>query len=197
MGLSLVSAPASEPITVDEAAVHLRISTSPITDATYIGTLITAARQYAEGFTRRSFVTQTWDYTLPEFPYWKLELPIQPVQSVTSVSYVNEAGSTLTFVDSSVSPETPKYDVVTDGPRTYLTPKYNLDWPATRIHNNAVTVRFVAGYTTVPEDIKQALKILVAHWYEVREPNVIGTSVAQVPMSVEALLSQYQLRGFG
>lgn len=195
MGLSLVSAPATEPITTAEVKSQCRIDISD--DDTYLGRLITAARQYAEGITRRAFVAQTWDYTLAAFPTDAIELPIQPVTSVSSVSYVTPAGATATFTYGT-SPDTPKYDVLTDGPRTRIIPKYNLTWPETRDHGNAVTVRFVGGYTTMPEDLKQGLLLLVAHWYEHREDAVlnVGMSIAQIPHGVETLLSGYQMRSF-
>lgn len=196
MGLSLVTVPATEPISLTEVKAQSRIDISD--DDTYLGRLITAARQYAEGITRRAFVAQTWDYTLAAFPDGAIELPLQPVTSVTSVSYVNSAGATVTFTYGT-SPDTPKYDVLTDGPRTRIIPKYNLDWPETRDHGNAVTVRFVAGYSTMPEDLKQALLLLVGHWYEHREDAVVnvGTSIASIPHGVETLLSGYQMRSFG
>ena len=145
MGLSLATAPASEPLSVADAKDHLKVTIS--TDDTLIGDYITAARQYAEGVTRRAFVEQTWDYTLDRFPLDGIKLPIQPVSSVSYVQYVDTAGSTQTFTNGT-SPDTPKYDVFTDGPRTTIVPKFNLVWPATRVHPSVVTVRFVAGYST-------------------------------------------------
>lgn len=195
MGLSLVTAPATEPVTRTEAKTHMRVTITD--DDTYIDSCILAARKHAEGLTRRAFVTQTWDYTLNGFPAGAIALPMQPVSSITSVSYIDSAGSTALFTYGT-SPDTAKYDVYTDGPRTLIAPKYNLVWPTTRITRNAVTVRFVAGYSSVPEDIKQAVLLLVAHLYEMREPVVAGSgvTVSEVPMTVDALLSPYYLRGF-
>lgn len=193
MGLSLVSAPASEPISRTEAKLFAKVDTTA--DDDLIDSLITAARVYCEGETRRAFVEQTWDYTLPDFPTGAIVLPMQPVTSVTSVSYVDTTGATAVFTYGT-SPDTPKYDVFTDGPRTLIEPKYNLTWPTTRDTRNAVTVRFVAGYTTFPADLKQAMYLLISHWYDIREPVQVGTIVAEVPMSVKAILSSYQMRGF-
>jgi len=195
MGLSLITAPASEPITLVEAKAHLRVDISD--DDTLINSAITGARQWAEGITRRGFVAQTWDYTLAAFPAWEIALPLQPVSSVSYVHYVTEAGVTTSFA-SSASPEVPKWTLTTDGPRAMVFPNYNLEWPATRNHGNAITIRFVVGYTTMPEDIKKALLLLVAHQYEMREPYVVGqgTMVSPVPLTVDALLSPYMLRGF-
>ena len=196
MGLSIVTPPATEPLSVAEAKSQSKVTISD--DDTLIGEYIVAARQYAEGVTRRAFVEQTWDYTLDRFPLDGIKLPIQPVSSVTYVQYVDTTGSTQTFTEGT-SPDTPKYDVFTDRPRTLITPKYNVVWPATRDHPSVVTVRFVAGYSTFPEDLKQALRLLVGHQYENREAVVFGvggTAVTELPLGVQAYLSQYMMRGF-
>ena len=64
---------------------------------------------------------------------------------------------------------------------------------ASKAQPNAVRCRFVAGYSTAPEPIKQAIKILISHWFEAREPVVIGATVNSVPMSVNALAYPYQV----
>jgi uncharacterized phiE125 gp8 family phage protein len=194
MGLSLVTPAAAEPLDLAEAKSHLRIDIND--DDTLINGYISAARQYAEGVTRRAFVAQTWDFTLDRFPLGAIKLPIQPVSAITYVQYVDTAGSTQTFTEGT-SPDVTKYDVFTDGPRTTIVPKYNLVWPDTRVHPNVVTVRFIAGYSTFPDDLKQVLQLLVAHQYEHREAVVFGfTLVDTLPLGVQSFLSPYMLRGF-
>ena len=195
MGLSIVTQPATEPLTVAEAKSHLRVDITD--DDTIIGEYISTARVFAEGVTRRAFVAQTWDYTLDRFPLAAIKLPIQPVTSVSYVQYVDATGSTQTFTEGT-SPDVAKYDVFTDGPRTTIVPKYNQVWPDTRDHPNVVTVRFVAGYSTFPADLKTALRLLVGHQYENREAVVIGfTVIDTLPLGVQSFLSQYMMRGFG
>ena len=135
MGLSVVTAAASLPVSVAEAKSHMRVDISD--DDTVIENYIKSATDYAEGRTRRAFVSQTWDYTLPEFPVSSLdaiELPIMPVSSVTYVQYVDTSGNTASFADTSVSPESPYWTLTTDGPRPKVVPNYNLNWPTTRDH---------------------------------------------------------------
>lgn len=202
MGLSLVTAPIQEPLSLAEAKVHLRVTDSD--SDTYINTLIVAARKHIEGVTRRRLVQQTWDYTLAEFPLEDILLPIQPVSSVTSVSYVTPSGGTASF-SSGASPDVPSYDVITDGPRTRVFPKYNESWPATRVHGNAVTVRFVAGYepstdspmdytANVPGDLKVCLKLIIGDIFENRESST-SLRINQLP-TLTAMLSPYIMRGF-
>lgn len=196
MGMSLVSGPASEPITTADAKDWLYVDTSD--HDSLIDNCIKAARIYIEGRTRRALVAQTWDYTLKEFPYAddEIRLPLQPVTAVSYVHYVDSTGSTVSYADTSTSPETAYWTLITDRPYAVVIPNYNRTWPATRDHGNAVTVRFTAGYSTIPEDILQTLRLLVAHSYENREPVIIGQVVTKVELSVDALLSAYELRSF-
>jgi len=202
MGLTLITAPTCEPISLVEAKVHLRVDGSD--SDTEITKLIKAARKHVENITRRRLVQQTWDYTLAEFPIGDILLPIQPVSSVTSVSYVNGSGTTVTFT-TGASPDVAQYDVVTDGPRTRIFPKYNVSWPTTRLHGNAVTVRFVAGYepstdspmdytANIPSDLIQCVKLIIGDLYENKESST-QLRMEQLP-TMMALMSPYILRDF-
>jgi hypothetical protein len=51
---------------------------------------------------------------------------------------------------------------------------------------------YVAGFPTVPEDIKLAIKMMVNTLYERREDVIIGTIVAEFPLGVKALLMPYK-----
>jgi uncharacterized phiE125 gp8 family phage protein len=194
MGLSLVTAPTIEPIGLEEAKVHLRVDGSD--SDTYINTLIVAARKHIENVTRRRLVQQTWDYTLAEFPYSDICLPIMPVSSVTSVSYVDGAGATQAFTS---------YTLINDGPRARVVVDYGTSWPAVRIHGNAVTVRFVAGYEPTtdspqdlagncPGDLKAAIKLIIGDLYENRE-STTPLTINELP-TVTMLMSSYILRDF-
>jgi uncharacterized phiE125 gp8 family phage protein len=143
MALSLVTGPSVEPVTLAEAKVHLRQDVAD--EDALITTLITAARQWTETFTHRALITQTWDLKLDDFPCDNadLELPLAPVASVTSISYVDTTGATQTWSASSYQTDLPT------GPqaqRGRIAPAYAQYYPVPRSQLNAVTVRFVAGY---------------------------------------------------
>ncbi len=73
---------------------------------------------------------------------------------------------------------------------------YGKTYPPTQNIYNAVTVRFVAGYANagaVPQRIKQAMFLLIGHWYENRENSVVGTIVNKLPDAVDALLQSARL----
>ena len=194
MGLSLVTAAVCEPISLPEAKVHLRIDGSD--SDTYVNKLIATARRHIETITRRRLIQQTWDYTLAEFPIGDILLPIQPVSSITSVEYVNGSGTTTAFTD---------FSLISDGPRSRVVLDYNVSWPTTRAHGNAVTVRFVAGYepstdspqdlaANVPEDLREAMYLLIGDLHENRESST-PLRTEQLP-TMRALSSSYIMRDF-
>lgn len=61
-----------------------------------------------------------------------------------------------------------------------------------------VTLSFTAGYggeAAVPSPIKQAIRLLVSHWFENREAVQSGASSVELPMGVSALIAPYRMRG--
>ena len=191
--LSLVSAPAVLPVTLAELKRHTRI------DHADDDALLTAYCQAAvsrlegkDGILGRTLITQTWDLKLDRFPAGSAPIrpPLSPLQSVTSITYVDTAGDTQTWSSAS-------YDVDSDSEPARISPGYEVAYPTARWTDNAVTVRFVAGYgsleSDVPEPIRLAIMIMVSHWYEIREPVITGTIISPVPMSVDSLVGPYRL----
>jgi uncharacterized phiE125 gp8 family phage protein len=175
----LVTPPAIEPVTVVQAKTHLRVTAA--TDDTYIGIIITSAREWVEMVSGRSFITQTWDMYLDRFPVCDdfIELPRPPLQSVTSVKYTESDDTENTFNASN-------YDVDDDRDPGRVVLGYTKSWPtATLRPMSPVVVRFVSGYgdstTNVPERFRQAIQFLVGEMYENREPQVTGTIVSALP----------------
>ena len=173
------------------------------TDAEYalIASLVTAAREHAEAFTRRALLEQTWTLTLDGFPagHQPLLLPKPPLIDLTSVSYVSAVdGSTQTWPADDYAVATPGGPYADFGS---LRPAYGESYPAdVRDQANAVTVTFVAGYgasaSDVPAAVVQALRLLVSHWFDQRSPVVVGSVVAEVPLAVDALLWPYRVWRF-
>lgn len=173
MGLSLVTAPTIEPVSLAEAKAHLRV-TEPTDDASIAGYIL-AARGWAEGYLRGSLTTQTWDYTIDySWPLVRVEdclysyrigLPLQPVQSVTHVKYVDTDGATQTLSAA-------LYTEHLDRPVPFIEQAYNATWPSVRSVPAAITVRFVAGHLPekVPDEIRSAIKLHVEILYD-RNPN--------------------------
>ena len=169
-----------EPITTAQAKAHLRITHSD--DDTYIGLLISAAREHAEMFLRRRLITQTKTQYFDTFAN-AMELKAPPLQSVAEIVYVDADGEDQPLSDT-------VYDVDTTVEPGVVRLAYDQSWPTIRTTPNAITVTYVAGYgdaSDVPDSIKHALKFLVSHWYENREP-VGDKPLSEIPITVERLL---------
>ena len=175
-------APTVEPLSTAEAKTHLRVDHSE--EDGLIDDYVEAARRQVELFTRRALVNTTFTLKLDAFPV-EIRTPRSPLSSVTSITHIDCDGNSQT-VASSV------YDVDTDTEPGRIFLKFDQSWPDTRTINNAVTVTFVAGFgsaaSSVPESLRSAVRLLAAHYYEQREPVVVGTITAKIPMSVESLL---------
>lgn len=160
----LVTAPTIEPITLDQAKAQLRLRGVSDEDA-FVRDLIGPAREYCETITRRQFLTATWTATLDEFPRGKDPIRLvgkAPLQSVSSISYIDTAGDTQVWSSSKYIVSTPR-----DLPgRIRLA--FNETYPSTRCEPEAVTITFIAGATAanlVPSVVGQAMKVLITEWY--------------------------------
>lgn len=180
-GLQLVTGPASEPVSRAEAKLHCRIDADFTDDDTYLDALVTAARTMCEREIGQAFVSQTWKMSIDWFPDWEIRIPIVPLVSVSSIVYTDIDGANQTLSAAS-------YEVDVASQPGRITPAYGESWPAVRNVINAVRITFIAGYTTVPETVKLAIKLLVGQWYENREQIILGTIVADMPNGVRALL---------
>jgi len=120
--------------------------------------------------------------------WWPLVLKSDPIGGVIT-SLEQWDGSAWALVDAT--------NYYVDG--SLIWPNASYTWPASYLMYPYVQVRFrviySAGYTAAgdvwpaPEDIQQAVKLLVGAWYENRESVVVGTTAAEVPMSVQMLLA--------
>ncbi len=179
----VVTPPASEPVSLSEAKGHVRVEITD--DDAYIGDLLVAAREWGENYQGRSWISRTLALTLDEFPTPPFRLPMGPVQSVESVKYTGSDG-----VEATVDPALYYLD---DAGRLCLA--YGASWPSVTLRPyGGVAVTYVAGYgadaESVPRRFKQAVLLLVGHWYEHREEVVTGTIVSRVPVAAVDLLSQ-------
>ena len=191
--LKLVTKPANEPVTLDEAKDHLKIELDDSTEDALVSKLIIAARRRAENFLWRAIMKQTWDYFLDVFPGSAdiILLPLPPLQSVTTVKYIDLDGNQQTLAASLW-----KVDAVSEPAR--LVPAFNETWPSTREEINAVEIRFVAGYTDigqVPEEVNSAMKMMMGTWYENRESLREGAELQPIPLD-EAAIADYRVYRF-
>ncbi len=191
MGLTLVTGPTQEPLTLEHAKLHARIDTDD--DDKLVVELIKAARRWVETQTHRALITSTWDYSVDwSWPYTqscmqKIRLPINPVSSITSIVYQDGSSPNPTLAASD-------YTAVLGDFNSYIVPAYNVEWGTTLSVPEAATVRFVAGQAVGDVDpaLLMGVMILFTHLYERRDLAITGTIVSEVPYSVEALISPFR-----
>jgi len=167
--------------------LHSRIDTDA--DDALLGALLRSARQRCEGMLARKLITQTVRW-LPRCLGDGYKLPYPNVQSAT-VKYYDGAGD-LQTVDSDtyrlVNLNDPANDCVLETISGTFPP--SLDDRA-----QPWMVDIVCGYGDsgefVPEEINLAIKMMVAQWYENREPLVTGTIVAKLPFGLMALMAAH------
>lgn len=198
MALTVVTEPAVEPVSLDEAKCHLRVTVTE--DDVLIEGLMRAAREQIELECSRALIKQTLELALDAFPHcnwllsptWAIAIPRPPLISVTSITYTDVDGNAQILATS-------EYTVDTRREPAVIVPAWGKAWPSTREVPNAVVVRYVAGYgddpALVPEALKLAAKMLIGHWYDNRESVVIGQGLtpATVPMAVDRLLMPHRI----
>jgi uncharacterized phiE125 gp8 family phage protein len=176
MRLALVTAPTIEPVDLLGLKLHLRVDGDETAEDEYLEGILQAARQHVEEITRRALLTQTWDYSLDAWPSAKaIVLPFGNLQSVTSVTWKDDAGTETTLT------LTTDYLVETNGDacgRVVL--PYAETWPSGTLYpSNPITIRFVCGWTTaalVPAPIRAAVKMVCADLYENREAQLLSSN---------------------
>ena len=186
-GLTVTSAPASEPITLAEAKTALRIDHSEWDDEIE-GVWLPAAREEIERRLSVKLVTQTVKVTLDRFPSLGIvgfddqdrlrvvpaeqiiagqiaagviEIPVESVASISSVKYY-DTDNTLQTISSS------NYQVDTARTPCRIAPVLGYAWPATRAKLAAVEIVAVVGAAaaSVSPMLKAALILTLRARYE-------------------------------
>lgn len=192
------TAPASPPVTVNEAKEHLRVIVRdgagvalPNEDDALIAAFIAAATDHLDGYTGilgRALVTQSWRQAFTGFGC--MRLPLGPAASIAEIKYFDAAGIQQTI-------ENTVYDLFSDARGAYVDLKPGQSWPSTFNRPDAVTVTYVAGVAAadVPPAIKVAIMLMVGNWYENREAVSVDFVATQIPIGVYALIAPYRRIG--
>lgn len=207
MATVLTRAPAVEPLTLADVKAHLRIDTSD--EDGLLQTLILTSRMHIEVALGLALITQAWSCYFDRWPQAlgsppgvaglrdahfapnaapALTLPLFPIASVDAIRIYADDGS---FAALPVSDFT--LDLASRPARIARRVGAAAPQPARRMNGIefAVTAGFGATPADVPAPIRQALLLLVAHWYEHRDPIEIGKIESRVPDAVSALLAPW------
>jgi uncharacterized phiE125 gp8 family phage protein len=185
-----VAPPAIEPVTLDEANAQGRIAG----DDAMVAGLISAAVDMidGDGLLGRAMISQTWAQWVPQSPGY-VRLLMGPFRSLVSVEYYNAAGDLLTA-------DLSDFEIRLSGDFVYVAPKDNAAWPAADDRLDAIKITYVAGFgdsaADVPQSIRHAILMLVAHWYNHREAST-DLTLRDVPFAVESLLNRHRVAWYG
>lgn len=162
----LVTPPVAEPVTLAEAKKQLELASSDTAHDAHLALLIQAAREQWEADTDSCCLSQTWKVYAEEFDDDEIYLPKRPIQSVTHVKYYDASNVQQTLSTSVYS--------LDDAARAVRLDSLQI-WPAVYDRFDAITITFVAGYTSaaaVPAIHKQAILLLVGKYFENRDLQV-------------------------
>ncbi|MGF7005803.1 head-tail connector protein [Aminobacter sp. BE322] len=191
-----VDQPSAEALTLAEVKSHGIVDGSD--DDAFLTRCIKAARQIVEGpeGAGLGIMAASWKLSLDRFPRDEIRIPMGPVLSVDKIEFVDPAGG-----DQTVAPAA--YEWRRGFLDARIRPAVGASWPATRDRLDAVTVTFKAGYpgtdgatpnlAMVPEALRHAMLMLIAHWTANRETSVVGAVPAEVLFGFDAILNQFRV----
>lgn len=184
-----------EPVSIDEAKTQCRRDLDFTDDDLWFERAIEAARQLVEASTGVRCLTGRFEVQAAGWACEAIRCPKAPLVSVESVTYVDTAGVTQTLATS-------QYVVMPSAlgpPPTvgWIERAYGATWPSVRGQGNAVKVTFTAGYGTaagsVPAALRQAMLLLIGHWYEARGAVVVGTISKEVELAYTSLVDHWRV----
>ena len=179
MEIRQVTPPSVLPVSLSEARWQCSLLDGRQDDL--LLTLIRSASAYVETHIRARLCEQTVMFISPKFPS---VLPIYPVQSITSVEYIDSDGATqaLDSADYYITTASmyPKMTAITD-------------WPAVDDRPDAVKITAVMGFTATPEDIKAAILMRVKESFDRRSESVAGISTAPAFVRIADLLVPHRM----
>lgn len=191
MKTELVTAPATLPVTLDEFKAHIWTFYDQSSDA-HMTSLIRAATSHVETITSRRLVSQKWRGYLREWPWGDdpIELPFGRATEVTRFNWLGDDAVDHVLVAGT------DYLAAVAGQFPQVVPMTS--WPSGALYVvDPIRIEFIAGFgaaAAVPDDLKHAILVLAAHWYENREAVIVGTTVREVPFAFDALVSPWRIR---
>lgn len=188
--------PSSEPLTTSEAKAQLRVGYS--NEDTLIAAYLTAARKAVESYARISIMPQVYEFGFRDWPTQEdaLRLLMGPVRSIASVKYraATATDATLTTLsDTLYSLEDDAADHRVIFYDCAALPDLWSEWPGARVIVTANTG--FADAASVPEDIKQAIRLTLTNSFVNRMPAAGQQLVIEdgrLSSAVRALMAPYR-----
>ena len=182
----LLVPPTIEPLSLSEAKQVLRVTHDD--DDAVIAALIAAGRAHLEATTRRALMSQTWRVTLDAWPAdGRVRPRIGPLQTLQAARWFDAANNAHAIDGESF--------VVDKAADVIAAPPWALPPPGRS--RAGLELDVVCGYgaaaADVPADLRQALRMLVAHWYDHRGLAAIGGQVLMQPAGFSALIAPHRV----
>ncbi len=185
MTIALITPPASEPLSIAEMKTHLRIDHDHEDDL--LLELLRAARQYTEFASGQKLLTQLWRQYVSGISQDRcVTLKVAPVQSISAViAYDAEGEPSPLSLD--------EFDLVrgTEPVQLRFSDGVNMGRAA-----NGLEIDIIAGLTDlaveVPDTLKHAIRLLVAHWYEFRGAISPQQQPVSLPPGFDSLVRAYR-----
>jgi len=185
MTIALITAPANEPISLVEAKEHLRIDHDH--EDNLIEETIKSARQYTEFASGQKMITQSWRQYESCFPSQRqIAIKVSPVQSIAAVTAFSSDGTPHVLSSDDIHlmrGHDPAHLLLADDVKPELA-------------HNGFELDIVAGIgdlgIDVPDTLKRAILLLVAHWYEFRGAIPPSQQPVSLPPGFSALMMPFR-----
>jgi uncharacterized phiE125 gp8 family phage protein len=172
-----------EPVSSSELREYLRLDDD---ETVLLDSLIVSARLMVEAQTGVRLISQVWSQVIPYQPNGRINLLHWPLLNLKGMSVLGDTIVRLDLDDFVVTKDTRPIQVF---------PKNNI-WPRLRSSQYGISVDVLVGFgshsSDVPEDLRQAVLILAANWYESNDWNDQSAARA-LPPRVLALMQPYVL----
>lgn len=175
----------STPVTLDEVKRHLRIDTDD--EDVYLQDLIQASTNHLEAVSGLKLLTQTWRQFFDTPPADNLlETSLAPVQSVLEMRIYDQNGDAKLIDLTNV-----ELDTVSVPVRLWI--QENL---ASYKPINGIEIDFLVGFgdlpMDIPDSIRRALLLLIAHAYEFRGAIPASSQPASEPNGFKTLIAPFR-----
>ena len=142
-----------------------------------IASFIDTAYIFAEDYTNRSLKTATYELTLPTIADG-FTLPKNPIQSISKIELRDINGDYSIYDDT----------------HYYLYEEYGIgcikfdNLPSLVTHKQAIKITFIAGYTDIPEALK--------NWIKYKASILLDGETYNENKFVDSILDQYRVRSY-
>lgn len=181
----LLAGPTVEPLTLAEAKTYLRVDHEA--EDGLISSLITAARATVEALTRRVLIDQSWRIVRDAWPASGLiAVPVNPLRALTAARVIGADGGETALPLDALSLDTARLPGLIKVARGAV--------PAPGRALAGIALDITAGHGPdadhVPSPLIEAVRVVLAHFYEHRD--VAGPGAA-FPARLDALVAPFRV----